>query len=200
MLRILAALLALTSSALAAPEFIETEDGETRTACATNLTNDQHEALWSMLLAGLETGGYERQTNGANDNGDFSDGTHTVFVSQHPEGICIQYMSLDQPKYLVMHGEVAFEPIKFCHAKGVDFTFTWAEDILLIDRFEDRAFCTRHEGDTFACVETKPKPDNANDYFVKASVVQKGKVLVFTPPDEPVQMISRCDTLDARSE
>jgi hypothetical protein len=196
MFRILAALLALTSSALAAPEFIEREDGETLLACATNLSEDQHQALWSMLMKGLETGGYKRITSAANDNGDFSDGTHTVFVSQHPEGVCIQYMSLDQPKYLVMHGEVAFEPIKFCHAKGIDFTFTWAEDVLLIDRFDDRAMCTRHEGDTFACVESKAKPDNENDYFVTADVIQKGKVLVFTPPNEPMQMISRCDTLE----
>lgn len=196
MFRILAALLALTTSALAAPEFIESEDGETRTACVMNLTDDQHQALWSMLMKGLQTGGYERVTSAANDNGDFSDGTHTVFVSQHPEGICIQYMSLDQPKYLVMHGEVAFEAIKFCHAKDVDFTFTWYEGALMIDRFGDRAMCFRHEGNTFACVESKAKPDNENDYFVTADVIQKGKVLVFTPPNEPMQMISRCDTLD----
>jgi hypothetical protein len=196
MFRILAALLALTTSALAAPEFIESEDGKTRTACVMNLTDDQHGKLWDTLKTGLDAGNYRRISGSPNDNGDFWNGTHTVFVSKHPEGICIQYMSLDQPKYLVMHGEVAFEPIKFCHAKGIDFTFTWAEDVLLIDRFEDRAMCTRHEGDTFACVESKAKPDNENDYFVTADVIRKGKVLVFTPPNEPMQMISRCDTLE----
>ncbi|WP_420415297.1 hypothetical protein [Roseibium sp.] len=194
MFRTLVVLLAFTGSAIASPVYsIDNSDG-TSLACVSELTTDQHQKLWVNLIAQLEERGYERETWGARDNGDFTDGKHTVFVSQAAEGICVQYFSAGQPQIPIMHEKVAFKPIEFCPVPNAPFVLTYGGDTMTIQRGEDLARCSLTEGATFECRENIIKSDDENDYFVQARVAKQGQVLIFTPPgNEPQQFISRCD-------
>lgn len=194
MFRTLVVLLAFTSGAVADPVYsVDNSDG-TSLACVSELTAAQHQELWANLVAQLEAQGYKRGAMAARGNGDFTDGTHTVFVSQAREGICVQYFSADQPQIPIMHEKIAFKPIEFCPIPNAPYVLTYGGDSLTIQRGKDLARCSLSEGTTFKCREDIIKSDDENEYVIKARVAKQGQVLIFDPPgNEPQQFISRCD-------
>lgn len=88
----------ISSSALAAPEYVDAFHNGTKSICVEGLTGAQFEALWDEAIAELEFAGYTRQTRGAQGNGVFSDGTNEVFMARSSDSPCAQYMNPPQPE------------------------------------------------------------------------------------------------------
>lgn len=82
---------------------------------------------------------------------------------------------------------------EFCPNPDLPVKFTVTGAALIIERADDRAFCVPSEGITFACIETKLKAGEENEYFVKAQIIDDS-VLYFEPPgDTGPMLISRCE-------
>ncbi len=89
----------LATSAVAEPQFSYEYTGNGSSEfCASEMTQDEREALWVRVLQELEFAGYKAQEVPNQDAREFTNGFYFLLAIQQDDGFCIVYRDAYQPQ------------------------------------------------------------------------------------------------------
>lgn len=99
MFRLLFLVLLFSGTAHAAPQisYEYTGNGSSE-ACASGMTQVEHDDLWVRVLQELEFAGYKVQEGSNPDGREFTNGLYFLFLSKEKDGFCVTYKDAYQPK------------------------------------------------------------------------------------------------------